>query len=309
MPAFWYKLTYETESGLTVDMFHIDTTIWIGRSLEARWILGEDFCESQKTWLRAELQNSQADWKVVLGHHPIYSAGSHGATRELVDELEPWVHEYGVDIYVAAHDHSQQLIVYNGTVPLLGTHYVVSGAGGKKMREQRNGYPDGSLKISPGDTGNLGFCEIRFCKSEATLTFYGADGEKRVPPVVIPKLPPFKNLPSMNFGGPVINGPEDPIIQTPSGPMEGNNLGAPCHGVMLDNVDFQCTPCRVITDENGLTSTCGKYCNRNNLTCNRGWDQTSDDANCVVAVSLGCDQHAAVDLMCECGEPSPYAVR
>jgi hypothetical protein len=34
--------------------------------------------EEQKQWLFRELANSQADWRVVLGHHTIYSAGRMG---------------------------------------------------------------------------------------------------------------------------------------------------------------------------------------------------------------------------------------
>lgn len=35
------------------------------------------------------LEESSATWKIVIGHHTIFSAGHHGNTQELVDQLLP----------------------------------------------------------------------------------------------------------------------------------------------------------------------------------------------------------------------------
>ena len=41
-----------------------------------RWFAGfHDRGEEQKQWLFSGLAESTADWRIVLGHHPVYSAG------------------------------------------------------------------------------------------------------------------------------------------------------------------------------------------------------------------------------------------
>ncbi|CAI5489922.1 unnamed protein product [Closterium sp. Naga37s-1] len=63
----------------------------------------------QLTLLRAALASSTATWKVVVGHHPIHSTGSHGNTPELIKFLYPLLKRYNVDIYMNGHDHNLEL--------------------------------------------------------------------------------------------------------------------------------------------------------------------------------------------------------
>ena len=35
------------------------------------------------------LQASDARWKVVVGHHPVFSTGEHGSTSELMKHILP----------------------------------------------------------------------------------------------------------------------------------------------------------------------------------------------------------------------------
>ncbi|KAL9996749.1 putative Acid phosphatase [Helianthus debilis subsp. tardiflorus] len=46
------------------------------------------------------LKESSAKWKVVVGHHTIYSAGVHGNTEELVDKLLPILLVCILSIYI-----------------------------------------------------------------------------------------------------------------------------------------------------------------------------------------------------------------
>src|SRR6266705_140231 len=45
--------------------------------------------EAQLLWLDAELKKSSAKWKLVYGHHPIYSDGRHGDSQVLIEKLLP----------------------------------------------------------------------------------------------------------------------------------------------------------------------------------------------------------------------------
>lgn len=79
---------------------------------------------SQATWLDAELSRSEARWKVVLLHHPIYSSGLHGSTVPIRDALESMLVRHGVQLVLSGHDHN-----YERTIPLNGIVHIVSGAG------------------------------------------------------------------------------------------------------------------------------------------------------------------------------------
>src|SRR5262249_21167323 len=76
---------------------------------------------------------STARWKVVYGHHPIYSAGHHGDTPELVERLLP-VLRRRADVYLCGHDHDLQHLKEEE-----GVHFFVAGGGGAKTRAPHAG--------------------------------------------------------------------------------------------------------------------------------------------------------------------------
>ena len=61
-------------------------------------------------WLAADLakaaaaeQRALVPWIVVCAHVPMYS--SDGNTPELIKDVEPLMFEFGVDLYLAGHNH------------------------------------------------------------------------------------------------------------------------------------------------------------------------------------------------------------
>jgi hypothetical protein len=82
----------------------------------------------QLAWLDDALARSAARWKIVYGHHPIYSAGQHGDSQRLIDTLLP-VLRNRADVYLAGHDHDMQHLKPDG-----GVHFFVAGAGGAHQR-------------------------------------------------------------------------------------------------------------------------------------------------------------------------------
>lgn len=80
---------------------------------------------SQLKWLRQELEASKFRWKVVYGHHPIYSHGKHGDNQKLIRQLLPVLKDRA-DVYLAGHDHDMQHLKPEGSL-----HFFVSGSGGK----------------------------------------------------------------------------------------------------------------------------------------------------------------------------------
>jgi tartrate-resistant acid phosphatase type 5 len=86
--------------------------------------------EEQLRWLDRALAASQARWKVVYGHHPIFSTGQEGDTPEMVQDVLPLLERHRVDAYLAGHDHDLEYLRPEG-----GLHFFVTGAGGHDLLE------------------------------------------------------------------------------------------------------------------------------------------------------------------------------
>ncbi|HEX2533629.1 MAG TPA: metallophosphoesterase [Chitinophagaceae bacterium] len=80
----------------------------------------------QKEWLEGLLRSSGARWKIVVGHHPLYTGGwrkDRPDTENMRGFLEPLFTRYGVDVYLAGHEHHLEYIKPQGP-----THHFISGA-------------------------------------------------------------------------------------------------------------------------------------------------------------------------------------
>ncbi len=83
--------------------------------------------EAQRAWLEDKLKASQARWKVVFCHHPLYSSAKrHGSEINLRATLEPLFVRYQVNAVFSGHDH-----VYERIKPQQGVQYFVEGASGQ----------------------------------------------------------------------------------------------------------------------------------------------------------------------------------
>lgn len=121
--------------------------------------------EEQILWLKRELTNSQAQWKVAFTHVPGLSAGLHGNNQPIRTALEPLFEEHGVRLSLAGHDHN-----YQRAHPVGGTTYIVSG-GGCCPRES---VPADFLAARA--TG-LHFLEIEVLGTNMTIKAVAATGE------------------------------------------------------------------------------------------------------------------------------------
>ncbi len=110
-PGFNMGGRYYTFRRDAVEFFALDT------NLTNEW-------NTQLAWLEAELGRSDAPWKIVFGHHNIYSSGHYGVTKYLVRDLSPLLQKYGVQLYINGHEHH-----YERTQPINGTTYLSCGAG------------------------------------------------------------------------------------------------------------------------------------------------------------------------------------
>jgi hypothetical protein len=83
---------------------------------------------AQLEWLDREIGLSTARWKVVYGHHPIYSYGAHEDEVAVREVLLP-ILRGRVNLYLSGHDHDLQHIAAED-----GVHFVLAGGGGAAPR-------------------------------------------------------------------------------------------------------------------------------------------------------------------------------
>ena len=63
--------------------------------------------EKALSFIESKLANSSADYLLVAGHYPVFSACSNGNTQVLIEKLDPLMKRYGVTAYLSGHEHCQ----------------------------------------------------------------------------------------------------------------------------------------------------------------------------------------------------------
>lgn len=113
MPNFWYSNVYqfkEKNSIYSTLFIYIDTFIWVDTAYDHPQ--AHEHIAKQLSWINETLAAGAhfADFIFVIGHHPVFSVGSHGTQPRLVSDLRPLLTKYGVDGYICGHDHSLQAL-------------------------------------------------------------------------------------------------------------------------------------------------------------------------------------------------------
>lgn len=117
-------------------------------------------------WLDGELARSKARWKVVYGHHPIYSVGKYGDDAALHDSLMP-ILRGRANLYITGHEHSLQHLAAED-----GVHFVIAGGGGAGT------YPTKSAARALFAASQNGFAVIE--ADRTTLSVSLIDGDLNV---------------------------------------------------------------------------------------------------------------------------------
>ena len=120
---------------------------------------------AQQNWLLNALETSQAQWKIVFGHHPIYSNGAHGNTPALISKVLPTLCGRA-DFYFSGHDHDLQVLNAE-----CGLKLIVSGAGAKTR-------PTASGSRSEFSAEALGFAHMTVDGNSAQLKMIDVAGKE-----------------------------------------------------------------------------------------------------------------------------------
>jgi acid phosphatase len=166
MPGRWYSFRKRTPDGTVVEFFVIDTTPMIaGYHRDHRTKVDGQDIEGQLRWLDERLAASRADWKIVVGHHPVvrYGAADKTAPADLLDRVDPILQRHRVPLYLHGHNHNLQH-VQQGL-----TDYICAGAGSQN---------DDECKDNGGDFCALkpGFVACAINRSNMRIGYRDADG-------------------------------------------------------------------------------------------------------------------------------------
>ena len=166
-----------------MDIFFIDTTPIMTQYEDAPWA-GNRGGVLQQSWedavreLESRLARSTAEWKLVVGHHPIRSNHrSDDKFADMVDAVEPLLERYGVQAYFCGHDHNLQHIHADER----GYHQVTSGAG-SAIGSGFFGDTD-----SPFQYDANGFVAVTVGRKSMRVEFIGVDEDAPLYVVDIPK--------------------------------------------------------------------------------------------------------------------------
>jgi tartrate-resistant acid phosphatase type 5 len=171
MPARWYRFEFPTKNPL-VTFLALDSNMPRADGKESQ---GRDFTltpqqqAEQLAWLEAELKRPRTTpFLGVIAHHPVYSDGPHGDHPVLIRDWDPLFRKYGVDLYMAGHDHDLQHLEFEGHP----TSHFLSGGGGADLY---------TLKVDPAQRGPYGqkvygFSHISVTRQLMTLRHLDQNG-------------------------------------------------------------------------------------------------------------------------------------
>ena len=203
-------LYYRAQPAPGVEIFAIDTTVILAAETvyedaldadgkpvhtgiveaDAPWAAPEGEEARMIEWLAEALAGSDARWKIVIAHHPLWASSGtkHEQTKILHRLLRPTLCRHA-DAYVVGHEHTLEVHTddcrgaggdYEGVPPLL---QVVSGAAGKQrslhrtfMDWQDREFPEKTTWYARGLV--WGFAELSLQGDRATVQVLATTGDE-----------------------------------------------------------------------------------------------------------------------------------
>jgi len=166
MPSLYYSLHYSV-GGQDVHMIFLDTDP-IRRGYEYH----------QFNWFQNELEKSTSDWIIVVGHHPVFSSGSHGkesSTRTMYDNIRGLMVKHNVALYICGHDHMMEHITDKTGI----VEYVVSGSAAKRTSSKSSSAQDNMKKKSAKSNfwrSDYGFTGFELRSNKIKVSHVNRDG-------------------------------------------------------------------------------------------------------------------------------------
>nr|RIY15919.1 acid phosphatase [Deinococcus sp. RM] len=176
--------SYRAPVGTLAEFFGVDTASLAAYlpGLRPAERPGGAWDQAQRAWLSGAVRGSGARWRLVLGHHPLFSNGKHGNAGAY--DRFPFEFQKGgavqdlygsvcgaADLILSGHVHALEVFAPQPECP--GTWTAVSGAAGEV-----GGGPSGSRAAAFTAFGQPGFLRLDLTPAELVVTAYtvAADG-------------------------------------------------------------------------------------------------------------------------------------
>jgi glucan-binding YG repeat protein len=132
-------------------------------------------------WLQEDAKNSNADWKILVSHVPVYYTNPTGGGETYLSILPEYIQNAGIDFCFAGNDHS-----YARTAPMTngsvdednGTVYYICGStGGKSYAVVNN--PEFNFQVATLDFESV-YLDVNANKNSFTVTAYNVNSDGSV---------------------------------------------------------------------------------------------------------------------------------
>lgn len=155
-----------------LNIYSVDTTLLHIQS----WQIEDPILNTSTADMLTGAQSGLCDkpgWRILFGHHPIYTSGKHGLSAKpagIIDSIQQSlstvVEECDVQVYMAGHDHHQELIQVDGFTQ------IIQGAGGRYLRT----IPDSAdLLGTRWSVERFGFAAITATSDQLAIAYFGID--------------------------------------------------------------------------------------------------------------------------------------
>jgi hypothetical protein len=166
----YYSIVRKINDSISARLIFLDTPPFVEeyrKHPEGYPEISKQDTTKQLKWLKETLANSKEQWKLVFGHHPVYSASPfHGNTKEMIQHVKPIFDKYKIQFYFCGHDHDLQHLREKGGK----VDYIVTGAGGEPRRDSTNAMSIFSKSLPA-------FSLVTFKADSMQLNFVSSKGE------------------------------------------------------------------------------------------------------------------------------------
>ena len=179
-PARYFSFEQEIgENGQKCLFVFIDTTPLINKyRSDAKYSdAGQQDMDAQLRWLEATLAASDAHWKIVIGHHPVYAGTTKAKSerRDMQRRVNPILTRNNVDLYICGHIHNFQHIRQRRS----NVDYVVNSSASRSRKVKKNqrmlfGNPDPGFSVMSIAENKIDF----FMQNHERETVYSFSIEK-----------------------------------------------------------------------------------------------------------------------------------
>ena len=170
--ARYWSRTVEVAPGVKAKFLFLDTSPFVtkynkGEEGAHMSEIGTQNTAAQLAWLEKELSEPGIAWRIVCGHHPIWSGGDHGDTEEIKEFVLPILQKHKVQLYACGHDHHAEVFVREQITTVISGNAsetrTVKETQGSLFRSKKLGFADLVLGSDKG--------EIRMIDADGNVMF------------------------------------------------------------------------------------------------------------------------------------------